>query len=213
MIAFLDVIYVTSRPDRVGPIFNVLRRELWAHAHIADPFGENPNLEPSRGQTSWLRRVDHGRTKGRPRCVVWKGDHTLPSDQGLIVLGTPLGSAEFVQRELASLSAKHQSLLDRIPQCSCSALLPGRIASSACFTQTSRACSLHNTTVPSGDVWNNCCTQPCQTGRGLWPPYHWQWVGWVWQKSLILVKLGRRLAHDSPTSPFGGGIHVGDVEQ
>ena len=33
------------------------------------------------------------------------------------------------------------------------------------------------------------------------------------QKSLILVQLGRRLAHDSPTSPFGGGIHVGDVEQ
>ena len=51
-----------------------------------------------------------------PNVVVWKGDRTLLQDQqGLIVLGTPLGSAEFVQRELAELSVKHQSLLDRIP--------------------------------------------------------------------------------------------------
>ena len=52
-----------------------------------------------------------------PNAVVWKGDRTLPQDQqGLIVLGTPLRSAEFVQREFAELSVKHQSLLDRIPQ-------------------------------------------------------------------------------------------------
>ena len=49
------------------------------------------------------------RVEGRP--------HVASGPAGfLIVLGMPLGSVEFVQRELAEISVKHQSLLDRIPQ-------------------------------------------------------------------------------------------------
>ena len=36
-----------------------------------------------------------------PDAIVWRGDHTLPLEyQGLFVLGTPLGSPQFVDREL-----------------------------------------------------------------------------------------------------------------
>ena len=164
-----------------------------------------------------------------PDAVVWKGDHTLPPDQqGLIVLGTPLGSAKFVQRELASRSAKHQSLLDRIHQVQdlqsagllllfCATPRPNYVfrmfhpdvtrAFAAQHDCSIRRCleQLLHTTVPDRSWTGGHPT----TGNG--------WVGseerFERQKSLILVQLGRRLAHDSPTSPFGGGIHVGDVEQ
>ena len=136
-----------------------------------DPFGENPNLEPSRGQTSWLRRVDDGRSKERPRCCGVEGrPHFTTRSTGFDCVGNTTG-----QRGVHA--ARARQFFSKAPvKTSCFALLPGRITSSACFTQTSRACSLHNTIVPSGDGWNNCCTQPCQTNRGLWPPYHWQWV-------------------------------------
>ena len=117
MFAFLDDIYVTARPDRVVPIFNLLRRELWTHARIQIHLGKTQIWNQAGVEPAGCDVLTMDARRNDPDAVVWKGDHTLPPDQqGLIVLGTPLGSAEFVQRELASLSAKHQSLLDRIPQ-------------------------------------------------------------------------------------------------
>ena len=220
LFAFLDDIYVTSRLDRVVPIFNVLRRELWTHARIQIHLGKTK----CRGQTSWLRRVDDGRSKERPRCC---GVDTL-YHQINIVLGTPLGSAEFVQCELASLSAKHQSLLDGIHQVQdlqsvwllllfCAVPRPNYVLRmlhpdvtrvfAAQHDCSIRRCleqfAAHNRARQVVD-----CGHPT-TGNG--------WVGseerFERQKSLILVQLGQRFAHDSPTSPFGAGIHVGDVEQ
>ena len=50
-----------------------------------------------------------------PDAVVWRGDLSLPADQqGIKVLGTPLGSPEYVQAMLERLSASHQRLVDRI---------------------------------------------------------------------------------------------------
>ena len=102
---------------------------------------------------------------------MWKGDRKLPLDQqGLIVLGTPLDSVEFVQRERAEISVKHQSLFDRITQVQDlqSALLlllicAGQTTFSVCCTQKPPGCSLRNMIVPSRDVWNSCSTQPSQT--------------------------------------------------
>ena len=51
-----------------------------------------------------------------PEAIVWRGDRTLPEDQqGVKVLGTPLGSPEFVRARFLELSASHQRLVDKIP--------------------------------------------------------------------------------------------------
>ena len=51
-----------------------------------------------------------------PDAIVWRGDRSLPEDQqGVKVLGTPLGSPEFVRARLLELSASHQRLVDKIP--------------------------------------------------------------------------------------------------
>ena len=51
-----------------------------------------------------------------PGAVVWRGDEVLPTiDQGVVILGTPLGHFDFVQRHLQSKVESHRVLLERIP--------------------------------------------------------------------------------------------------
>ena len=43
-----------------------------------------------------------------PEAIVWRGDVSLPpQEQGVMVLGTPMGHPEFVRSRLAAVSAKH----------------------------------------------------------------------------------------------------------
>ena len=54
--------------------------------------------------------------QGDSDAVVWTGDWSLrPDQQGFLVLGTPLGSDAFVQRQLELKRAEHDKLLTRIP--------------------------------------------------------------------------------------------------
>ena len=47
----------------------------------------------------------------KPDAVVWKGDHTLsPQQQGIRVLGAPVGSAEYVQSQLEQKSVEQETL-------------------------------------------------------------------------------------------------------
>ena len=50
------------------------------------------------------------------RAVVWRGAEELPMhQQGMKVLGTPLGHTEFITAQLEMFTAEHETLLDRIP--------------------------------------------------------------------------------------------------
>ena len=42
-----------------------------------------------------------------PRARVWRGSHEDNPDQGITILGTPVGQPEFVERELAKILANH----------------------------------------------------------------------------------------------------------
>ena len=47
---------------------------------------------------------------------VWFGDQALePTTRGLVLLGTPFGSPEFIASHLQSLSARHRELLHMMP--------------------------------------------------------------------------------------------------
>ena len=52
-----------------------------------------------------------------PRARVWRGSHEdRVEDQGITILGNPVGRPEFVERELAKILADHSALLTRIPE-------------------------------------------------------------------------------------------------
>ena len=51
-----------------------------------------------------------------PDAVFWRGDHRLPVvQQGVVVLGSPVGHDEFIKAKLMSKVTEHQTLLERIP--------------------------------------------------------------------------------------------------
>ena len=110
--AFLDDTYVVARPDRVRPsLYDAFRAALWRHARV----------ELNRGKTRvWNAAGEEppgiADMQGDSDAVVWTGDWSLrPDQQGLLVLGTPLGSDAFVQRQLELKRAEHDRLLTRIP--------------------------------------------------------------------------------------------------
>ena len=51
----------------------------------------------------------------RPDAVVWRGDQNLPPEQGLKVLGVPIGHPEFVKEFLEGNNREQVTLFQRIP--------------------------------------------------------------------------------------------------
>ena len=52
----------------------------------------------------------------KPEAIVWRGDDKLSHDQqGVRILGVPIGSAAFVRRQLEVKSAEQETLFHRIP--------------------------------------------------------------------------------------------------
>ena len=108
LLAFLDDICVICSPDRVVSVHVVhvaLQEELWAHSRIHVHQLWNRSEKPP---ACW-----------DPTAIVWRGDQTLPcSQQGMKVLGTPLGHPEFVSAQLRQVSECHRVLFERIPSVS-----------------------------------------------------------------------------------------------
>ena len=100
-------------PDRVGPIFKHLQEALDQHARIQVHLGK-----PRSGTmavtihllASRCKKPLHVRTP-RPEF----GEVRDPAQQGVRVLGIPIGHVEFVQAELRATTVKHQTLVERIP--------------------------------------------------------------------------------------------------
>ena len=51
-----------------------------------------------------------------PEARVWKGSGVPTTEQGIWVLGTPLGHADYVEIQLRERLDDHQLLLNRIPE-------------------------------------------------------------------------------------------------
>ena len=96
MFVLLDDIYFITAPNRVGAIYATLQEALWAHDICTV-------LERMARETDRTARV-------------WRGSEVLEDEQGMKVLGTPLGHPQYVRRFLSQLSEKHKVLLRRIPR-------------------------------------------------------------------------------------------------
>ena len=116
LLAFLDDIYVVTVPERTLEVHNILRTEFWRHSRIRVNEGKTQiwnrgGFTPS-GHEVFLEaaRVDD------PDAQVWFGDHEAPVEsRGIRVLGTPLGTAEYVRAQLQAIGESRQLPLDRIP--------------------------------------------------------------------------------------------------
>ena len=147
LFAFLDDIYVLVPPNRVRPVYDLLSHHLFTSAHIRLNAGKarvwNANGVPPPG----IAPLGHN---------VWVGNQALPAEeQGLMILGTPVGSSQYQQHQLAHPRTQHDQLFSASRSwrtrrlhgcCSCIAPAPAATTNFGCCPQTSRPGLLQTTT-------------------------------------------------------------------
>ena len=107
--AFLDDIYVTTSPARTAPVLSRLEHHLFASLHIRLHAGKTRVWNSAGVRPPHLPPPPEGST-------TWVGDPALPpQDRGLRVLGSPLGTDEYVAAQLQHLSVQHRALLQLLP--------------------------------------------------------------------------------------------------
>ena len=115
LFAFHDDVYVATIPDRVGEVYTALATELYTHSRIRLNGGKTQvwnaaGLRPTA--CDYLERIVQAED---PDARVWRGSDLPTREQGIRVLGTPLGHEDFVIAQLDALLDQHQVLLSRIP--------------------------------------------------------------------------------------------------
>ena len=117
LFGYLDDVYVICTPKRVLDVFRLLETELHNRVSISIHQGKTQirnrgGLEPVGAAT-----LTAAARREKPEAVVGRGDpHLLPSEQGLMVLGAPVGQPEYVLARLAEKGVEHDRLLEKIPQ-------------------------------------------------------------------------------------------------
>ena len=105
-----------STPERAVAVFNVITQALERHARVQANMGKCKMWNACGEEPHGIDALtDHSREEGGGR--IWVGGHgTLPAERGIIVLGSPLGSAAFVQAALANTLEEQGRLLTLLPQ-------------------------------------------------------------------------------------------------
>ena len=95
LLALLDDVNIVCRPGRVVHIHAMLRAQLWHHTRI---------------------QIHQGKTLVEPANIQFVQQDALIADPdpGVVILGTPLGHSDFVQRHVQSKVESHRVLLERI---------------------------------------------------------------------------------------------------
>ena len=57
LLAFLDDLYIVSKPQRVGTLHSAAQRELWGPLQDPGPWGQDARVEPSWSQTRSVQQV------------------------------------------------------------------------------------------------------------------------------------------------------------
>ena len=108
---YLDDTYIVAAPERVKELYERYRAALWSHARVELNFGK---LRIWNAAGEEPRDIADLQQEGGD--AVWVGDWSLPpKQQGLVVLGAPIGSEAYVQRQLRLKRDEHDRLLQRIP--------------------------------------------------------------------------------------------------
>ena len=107
LLAFLDDIYAVVMPGRARTVYDITAHEL----------STRTGIQLNGGKTRvWNAAGTTPPNLGPLGPNVWVGDRSLPSNQqGLTILGTPIGSPQYVAHQLELTTASHHSLLERIP--------------------------------------------------------------------------------------------------
>ena len=115
LFAYLDDVYVVTRPERVGEVYRILEEALRVFSCIRIHNGKTKIWNKSGVRPVACDRLERIAQVENPRATVWKGGGVPTNEQGIKVLGTPLGHDDFVAHHLREVAREQQELLDKIP--------------------------------------------------------------------------------------------------
>ena len=108
-LAYLDDAYILASPARAIELYHRLEHYAFARAHL--------RLNPSKTRLWNAAGVaPAGVLELAPGGEVWVGNPALPAAQrGIVALGAPIGTPEFVAAHLCALLARHEGFLNALP--------------------------------------------------------------------------------------------------
>ena len=115
MVAFSMTCVVCS-PDRVSAIHGILQNALFHHSPIRVHHGKTQVWNKEGLAPCGMDVMQAVARIKDPEAIVCGEVVSLPTvDQGVRLLGTPLGHPDFVRAQSASLSTVHDQLLQQVP--------------------------------------------------------------------------------------------------
>ena len=116
LLAFHDDVSAVAQPERIVAVPRILGEELWQHSRIRIEASKTQIWNRGGHVPSGCETLLNEARAINPHAEVWFGGFDRPPEErGIRVLGTPLGSAEYVRSQLDATEAAHQLLLQRIP--------------------------------------------------------------------------------------------------
>ena len=121
-----------------------------------------------------------------PRARVWRGSDVPTEQQGIKVLGVPLGHYDFVRQHLSNVHEEHQRLLTVACRCAVCLVLYGalRASSGQLLDQEQsnpKQLSLQTMTEVCGGVWARfwgLTSSSAMQGCGMLRHFPWCWAVW-----------------------------------
>ena len=115
LLAYLDDTFIVTQPESTGDSFRSLETELWNRAKIRIHGSKTKIWNRAGIRPPICDELERRARAIDPSAIVWRGSEVPCHQQGLKVLGTPLGHPEFVRQFLEKVTTKHDLLLSRIP--------------------------------------------------------------------------------------------------
>ena len=117
LFAFLDDLYMKTSPERAVEAHRILSEELWWHAKIRLNQGKTCIWNQVGQMPIGCERLEAAARAENPDARVWRGDLQMePSQRGIVIMGTPVGTPEFVLQQLEQKVVEHETFLQRIPE-------------------------------------------------------------------------------------------------
>ena len=100
----------------MAAVYEIVRQELQRHTNIDIHCGKTKIWNRSGEKLSGVEKMTVAARVQDPLAIVWRGDQEIPaSEQGMKVLGVPLGLDEYAAKFLEKKSDHHDTLFKRIP--------------------------------------------------------------------------------------------------
>ena len=117
LFAFHDGIYMLTMPERVGAVYAIVEEQLKTRARIRIHGGKTKVWNRGGERPAICDVLERIARVQNPQAVVWRGSDIPSNQQGIKVLGTPLGHVDFIAQHLRNVTKSNGACWNGFPWC------------------------------------------------------------------------------------------------